>query len=769
MLQTCMSRCGALAVVVLLMCGSWVGGALLEVHFGHYADVQLVEADWKVGRWPIGPMSNRVQKASGERGVMLVASQPKGGGEGPGFGQTSLTHRTYKVGLGPGSEASIDVSVSSYPTFQYVDRAAAQIGFGFTGQGGDPSIQAIVGCVKERGRRGRVSARVELRAGGETEVIYEGQTEGPSSLEGKTLRLEVDDASVRLTLDGETLLGAAEVDHGIDWSSSSLTETALLPTVRAMKLYGNDPYRIGVARLMADQVSGGLAQASLGTDVEEQLSSSPWAAYPLVRPPSRVTARLGEEREIARDYVGMNGNLTAVSQFWDNRDLSDAMRQLNLGNLRYPAGTIGNYWDWDTGWLDRNAPRDRMMHWVQGMVEDSRTYTLENYAKGQKRLGFTPVFMLNMVTKDLENQLGQLRRAERLGMPVKYVELGNEYFFGIGAEPLVHVKFPTPEAYAEACNVWTSAIKAEFPEAKVAVIGSDGGPPHVSERRRTWNQHVIPHLSDEVDAVTLHPYAGVGLLPGGPRPWGSAEQQNEQARLLQDPEAVQFMMLVPHEEWGHIRHSFPELTPYDLWLTEFNVNDRMGGVRHTWAQGLALSSMLSVFLEDENVTLLCFHNPYGGNLFNALHDRNGSTFDGLLVKDADAKAEPLAVTPTGLVMSLFGHAANGRDRVASVDFGGEVELEVEGGSSPLPLIRGWRFSDSGGELGPRGVLLNLTPDAVEVDVRSLGITEDVGLQYSGAPTLYMSSPELLDRAELRLSSSLRLPGYSITILGSDGR
>ncbi len=495
----------------------------------------------------------------------------------------------------------------------------------------------------------------------------------------------------------------------------------------------------------------------------DQLAGQAFVQRDVLKLPAKLSPTLGEARPVTPEMMGFNGNLTALFQPWNHAEFVDAVKRLHPGNVRYPGGTLGNYWDWDLGWIDQDLPREKMMHWVRPMIDQGNRYTLENFAKGQRAIGFEPVYMLNMVTSDLDGQMKQLRKARGLGMPVRYVELGNEYFFGIGAEPLVHDVFPTPERYAEACNKWAAAIKAEFPGVKIAVIGADSDNPNHSERRRTWNQRVLPILSDDIDAVTLHPYTGIGLIEGRPTHgghWGTPEDQARQRAWLNDPAAIQHIMVEPARYWGSI-HALNEI-PDDmgLWLTEFNVNDWHGGVRHTWAQGLSLSAFIHAFLLDHRVELLCLHNLYGGNLFPAIHSLTGDTFDGA-TDEHTPQAKPLAVTPTGWVITVFGQAMQGCDTAQPIDFGKSCAIDIDGVAAPLAF--GWLFTSSNNPDTRRALLVNLTADTTQLPTEPLKLKGKTYQQFHAPPDTYGVSEESFQSFRATANDAIELIPYSVTL------
>ena len=69
-----------------------------------------------------------------------------------------------------------------------------------------------------------------------------------------------------------------------------------------------------------------------------------------------VTINLEGTRQLAPYYSGYN-NVAIQSPSWQVPDTVNAAKELKPGTLRYPGGTIANYWDWKKGWFLSNAPQ----------------------------------------------------------------------------------------------------------------------------------------------------------------------------------------------------------------------------------------------------------------------------------------------------------------------------------------------------------------------------------------------------------------------------
>ena len=88
-----------------------------------------------------------------------------------------------------------------------------------------------------------------------------------------------------------------------------------------------------------------------------------------------------------------------------------------------------------------------------------------------------------MLTDTLPSQLAFLTAAEANGLPVLFVELGNEFYNNVADNIAM---FPTGADYGTMATTWMAAVRAAHPAAAISVVGvpSSHGKPRTSE----WNQ-----------------------------------------------------------------------------------------------------------------------------------------------------------------------------------------------------------------------------------------------------------------------------------------
>ena len=139
----------------------------------------------------------------------------------------------------------------------------------------------------------------------------------------------------------------------------------------------------------------------------------------------------GPVRTVTPVLLGLNGVNTAGPQ-WDNSPFDSVLKKFAPGVIRYPGGTVANYWSWPDGWFQPGK-------WP-GEPAKAVNDTLPVFGAALAAAGAAPLFDLNTVTINgaigsaaenaalLGQQLQALQSAAGDGLPVTMVELGNELY-----------------------------------------------------------------------------------------------------------------------------------------------------------------------------------------------------------------------------------------------------------------------------------------------------------------------------------------------------
>jgi hypothetical protein len=180
----------------------------------------------------------------------------------------------------------------------------------------------------------------------------------------------------------------------------------------------------------------------------------------------------GTSHPVTAPFEGTNLDYSGVAEPYGEPSVVNAVASLAPGTIRYPGGAISNYWDWQTGSVNQPpATTTTTSGSTKAKQGRKRTYgfTLSTLEQLTNATGAVPIFDLNVMTSTLQDQLQMLQTASQLGLPIRYVELGNEFY--LSDSNYVHA-FPTAAAYADLVASWAPAIRAAFPDVQIAAVAS---------------------------------------------------------------------------------------------------------------------------------------------------------------------------------------------------------------------------------------------------------------------------------------------------------
>ncbi|MGG6270706.1 hypothetical protein ACQ4M3_39300 [Leptolyngbya sp. AN03gr2] len=380
-----------------------------------------------------------------------------------------------------------------------------------------------------------------------------------------------------------------------------------------------------------------------------------------------------KSRSIYPDFIGYNGDthLLWKGNPWDDAKLLQTFTTLSPGTIRYPDGSPANYWDWKVGHLDTTLDtRKFMVPWWMGNLFElkDKAYTVENLHKAAIAAKASVVFNLNVVTDNEgvgagrpEYQIKMLKYWQNLGMPLKYVELGNElsakWQESLIAEPDDYknqagytAKYNTSKAYISDMKWWISELRKNLQgNYKVALVGAASPPYQQYRREKEWNLDLDASLdqlfgSDKANALTLHHYYDTSANSPG-----AVSTDDFITKGLDGWYYTLNDTFLKHFKNPNFRKNV------ELWITEYNIDGSGEGKWYdTWNQALYIAAFLNEQLRNEQVTLTNFHGLYKGQ-FGALK-------------------EDLSLSQPGRVLQLFGQAMKGM--TAAVYYGPKSSKET---------------------------------------------------------------------------------------------
>ena len=355
---------------------------------------------------------------------------------------------------------------------------------------------------------------------------------------------------------------------------------------------------------------------------------------------------------------------------WSNpMFIGNVSATLQPGFIRYPGGTVANYWDWKRGAFFV----DGRINWTASKVswyrdQPYRPYTYADLAIACNATKATPIFVVNMLYSNLTYELEGLHAAEKAGLMVQYVELSNEIY---QSNDDILRRWPTSADYAAEANKWAAAIFNHFGDdvfiSAVSAYSDHSG----VEAQRYWDFASMTYRSslntDVIKGLTIHMYQGSGHScepkhGKGKGSWGNSSAQQAQFDDFKSPGGVARLIDNARRSMQVLSDARAARIPpgLSIGVTEFNMYDTCGPIRQTWAHGLYVGVMVQRLLATPRIHHATLHALSGNPMFTALYTYN-NTLAGLLLKNYSAVpyTQPYTPTPAGIVIAAANIAARG--------------------------------------------------------------------------------------------------------------
>lgn len=463
---------------------------------------------------------------------------------------------------------------------------------------------------------------------------------------------------------------------------------------------------------------------------------------------------LSSRRSLSSDWFGLNSqNTMRDGMTLDDPDLLQHLPTLKPKMIRFPSAGCANWWDWKKGW------------WVDSpylpLSLSSITpseFTLEKFQYMVNATGATPIFVLNMISSTLADQLAMLKHADSIGLPVKNVELGEEFYYAEESDStFIYMMYPTAQYYGTVCTQWIDSIHHYFPQAKVCAQGSFNR--NNNERRITWDENMVQTLEGE-DAISFHHYYSAS----------KSETQGAGDGLYTSSDIPEFLYR-PFESWDVLAdEDLPTVRPgREIWITEYNLTDNSIPVHGTWGHGLFVATKSLLFLEDYRINHIVFHTMDGTAVYGAFFNSN----NGFDFGDNSDFVEPPVIKPTtawsltaaGEVLNLISESADGMNNASELSFGNipPITFVRDGETLTYPAVYGWQFSNANGS---SAIIVNLSATEIKVNTTDVFPAGGTFNRYAQDPLAYITDVKNLTHKQDALGATLTLKGYSIVEIKS---
>jgi len=446
-----------------------------------------------------------------------------------------------------------------------------------------------------------------------------------------------------------------------------------------------------------------------------------------------------------------------------------AVKALGPHFLRFPGGTVGNYYNWRSGYMEvpdagkaGSIYREQLVH--RAVPAEKRDHPkgmwVEDWNRIARDVGANLVIEANIETSTPEDQAAWFADMKKKGVRSDYVEMGTEFFSAM-RDDMGRKRFPDPKTAHDITKKVYDAIKPQLPSsAKVAVQSSsalfelsrkpwpgESLPPNdytTLQREWDWDQALKPE--PWFDAVTMHLY---------PKEYASAGE-NLVNRLPASAQEV-FDAMLARADGGYdtaISDVVGRVPGKEIWLTEYGAFEPMqtfNGVEVHF-NGLWLHQVtreLLAMMRHPQVTVSCYHALKADGTLMATFRTEGSS-----LKPINASA----------VQSWFFHASRGPGCTwQRMKIEGATQIAANG------VRPGQKYWDVEAGIFRKGADRVLFVHNTSKTARRIDLSQIVPSQASvSAQTI--ATPDLLASLEmatpvpqpLATKPALDVPGYSIT-------
>ena len=294
---------------------------------------------------------------------------------------------------------------------------------------------------------------------------------------------------------------------------------------------------------------------------------------------------------------GFNTNMISGDYGYLDPDFIELTKTLAPKTLRFPGGTVGNFYHWEPGGFFENEM-------VSTLNPRLNQRNKGNYVKLQRRrdgkilfddfmrlcdtLNITPVVVVNLWTGSPEESAAWVRYAKNKGYHVKHWELGNEFYL-----PHYLNKYATVETYVAEAKKHAAAMKAVNPDIKVSVCATpiafhkEGW--LVKTQQRKWDKGLAADTSF-FDAYTVHVYAYKAVRK---------KKMEEMRGYL-----MGWIHFAVAEALDYYEKLFPNK---EMWITEWNIANPANRVANTQLHAMYVGDFFVKMLTMPNVTHANFH------------------------------------------------------------------------------------------------------------------------------------------------------------------
>ncbi len=487
----------------------------------------------------------------------------------------------------------------------------------------------------------------------------------------------------------------------------------------------------------------------------------------------------GAERAMPDRWLGYNAPANYDIPVEDPKFLR-AVEQLAPHYLRFPGGTVSNYYQPETGQLDFTDFKDGSIYrkYLQKFAGSASRQLhpngvfVDQYVSLAREMGAELLIVPNLETSSAESQRAWFAKMNAGGFVPREIEMGNEFYLAMLMDKLTLSIFPDWAATIRRTETYAKAIAPYIaPDARICVQAAatsfhnphgDAEDPR-AVRELKWDNDMRPEPWFQAVSIHLYPQiessAGKGSLAGLPGNFGKV-----------------FPAFMARADEGFdraIADTAARMPGKEIWLTEwgaFEAASTLAGAKVDF-DGMWLHMItrgLMAQLRHREVTLSTHHSLFAqGNLMSAFRRTNaapdGRNDLGGVVLAADGYAP---INFAGMI-HWFCEASRGPDaHYARITVDGSRRVEAQG------TLPGESYRDVEACMFRQGARRSVFIQNASETARSVDLTGLVGAETPVAAdavitsdmhaSLQMDAPE--PTALTAAAGKVMLPAWSVARL-----
>ncbi len=472
---------------------------------------------------------------------------------------------------------------------------------------------------------------------------------------------------------------------------------------------------------------------------------------------------------ISGSMIGYNAPL-GISHItggdYSSPKLIKAIKKLPVSAIRYPGGTVANFFDWDSKTLNKVAigksGHKKMQRLLKRDASKNKQLTyvsLDSFLKINTDISSKPFVVLNLYTSSVEEIKKSIDEVKSKYKGSVFWELGNELSFKAYESKYTNVNGWNAEIYKNISDQVSVYIKEKYPNDFVGINVSESAlyrqpkPRNLNgvERERLLWDNLVANIAD-YDAVIIHPYVYL---------------DRKVISQISDIEFSDAPVLVTSSNddaiWRWLFASAANLPAYYI----DRIKERFPG-KKIWITEVGITGDRDILHNSGSMYRLLFNASYYISWMRYQSNLTAYLYHGLFIGDSNNAVlyKDYSYTANGLAFRLIDAAFKGADSVAVPDV---AEETVYFGmlNNRTYRVNAISVLHTKSDVYKRTLLVNSGSEPVKIK-RPFLVT--CAVEYGGDPTINIKNSKIHDLDALPLldftNDVIILKPYSIILLES---